>query len=117
MVSERDAGSRMEASNRVRVADRPRADDLEAFEVFVRDDADAALRHVGSVAAGDAAAAYERASRLFAYHADDVWVCPADAMTRFTTHDLDDEGDPAPTDVSGFDGGDDYEEPRQREWS
>jgi len=107
----------MEASNRVRVADRPRADDLEAFEVFVRDDADEPLRHVGSVAAEDPEGAYERATRLFAYHADDVWVCPAAAMTRFTTHDLDEDAEPAPTDVSGSDGGDDYEEPRQREWS
>lgn len=106
----------MEApAERVTVARRPRADDETAFEVFVREDADEPLRHVGSVAAEDESGAYERATRLFAWHADDVWVAPAGAFERFTTHDLDDEAEPAPSDVSGFDGGDDYEEPRQRE--
>jgi len=106
----------MEApAERVAVAERARADDETAFEVFVRDDADDPLRHVGSVAAEDETTAYERATRLFAWHADDVWVAPAGAFGRFTTHDLDDEAEPAPSDVSGFDGGDDYEEPRQRE--
>lgn len=106
----------MEApAERVTVPWRARADDDTAFEVFVRDDPDEPLRHVGSVAADDAETAYERATRLFAWHADDVWVSPADAFTRFTTHDLADDADPAPTDVSGFDGDDDYDEPRQRE--
>jgi rSAM-partnered protein len=98
---------------RVTVAKRPRADDGTAFEVFVRDDADEPLRHVGSVTAADAETAYERATRLFAWYADDVWVCPAGEFTRFSTHDLDAED--APSDASGFDGGEDYEEPRQRE--
>jgi rSAM-partnered protein len=101
--------------DRVTVAERPRADDGTAFEVFVRDDADEPLRHVGSVTADDAEDAYERATRLFAWYADDVWVSPAREFTRFSTHDLDDDAEPAPTDVSGFDGGDDCDEPRQRE--
>jgi|AntDeeMinimDraft_5_1070356.scaffolds.fasta_scaffold00024_74 rSAM-partnered protein len=104
-------------ADRVTVAERPRADDGTAFEVFVRDDVDRPLRHVGSVTAEDAADAYERATRLFAWYADDIWLCPAGDFTRFTTHDLDDDAEQAPTDVSGFDGGDDYEEPRNREWS
>jgi rSAM-partnered protein len=106
----------MEApAERVTVAERPRADEGTAFEVFVRDDAEDPLRHVGSVTAEDAEGAYERATRLFAWYADDVWVCPAGEFARFSTHDLDAAAEPAPTDVSGFDGGEEYEEPRQRE--
>jgi rSAM-partnered protein len=94
----------MEASvERVRVADRARADDGTAFEVFVRDDQDGPLRHAGSVAADDATAAYEQASRVVARGADDVWVCPADAVDRYTTHDLDADAEPAPPATSGDD--------------
>ena len=102
-------------AERVAVAQRPRADDETAFEVFVRDDADEPLRHVGSVAAEDETDAYERATRLFAWHADDVWVAPAGAFDRFTTHGLDADADPAPTGVAGDEEGDDHDEPRQRE--
>lgn len=108
----------MEApAERVTIADRPRGDPGQAFEVFVRDDSGYPLRHVGSVHADDADEAYRRATRLFAWFADDVWVCPARSMTRFSTHDLDEHADPAPGDVSGFEGGEDYEEPRNRELS
>ncbi|NHN42742.1 rSAM-partnered protein [Halorubellus sp. JP-L1] len=102
-------------TKRVTVAERPRADDGTAFEVFVRDGPDEPLRHVGSVTADDAEDAYRRATRLFAWYADEVWVCPASGFTRFSAHDLDEAAEPAPTDVSGFDGGDDYDEPRNRE--
>jgi rSAM-partnered protein len=102
-------------AERVTVARRPRADDETAFEVFVREDADEPLRYVGSVAAEDESGAYERATRLFAWYADDVWVAPAGAFERFTTRGLDGDAEAAPSDVSGFDGGEDYDEPRQRE--
>jgi rSAM-partnered protein len=104
-------------AERVAVAQRPRADDGTAFEVFVREDAEDPLRHVGSVTAEDETTAYERAARLFAWHADDVWVAPAGAFERFTTHDLDAEAAPAPSDVSDDDRGEDHDEPRQRELS
>ncbi|WP_227132686.1 Htur_1727 family rSAM-partnered candidate RiPP [Halorubellus salinus] len=106
----------MEApAERVTVAKRPRADEGTAFELFVRDDAEEPLRHVGSVTADDAEEAYERATRLFAWYADDVWVCPAGEFTRFSTHDLDADAEAAPTDASGVEDGDEYDEPRQRE--
>jgi rSAM-partnered protein len=90
-------------AERVAVAQRPRADDGTAFEVFVRDEVDEPLRHVGSVAAADAESAYERATRLFAWDVDDVWVSPATAFTRYTTHDLDADAEPAPSIDRGTD--------------
>lgn len=94
----------VEKATRHRVTDEPRAAD--AWEVFVRDDEGDQLRHVGSVVADSAADAHERATRLFAWYADDVWVAPADAVERFTVS----EGDGAePVDVA------DGTEPRTHE--
>lgn len=67
-------------------------DDGELWEVFQRDDDGRAMRHVGRVRAEDADEAHEHASRLFAWYAPEVWVCPAGAVTRFSTAgDVDDE--------------------------
>lgn len=69
-----------------------RSDDGEVWEVFQRDDDGRPMRHVGRVRAEDADAAHEHASRLFAWYAPEVWVCPAAAVTRFSTAgDVDDE--------------------------
>lgn len=82
------------------VGEQPRADHREEWEVFVRAEADGALRHVGSVTAGNPMDAHRTASRLFAWFASDVWVCPAMEVYRFSTHDLDDDWEDA-TPASG----------------
>jgi rSAM-partnered protein len=62
--------------------------------VFVRGAAAAPLRHVGSVSAPTDGAAHERATTLFARDATDVWLCPADAVSRYSIRPLDDRRDP-----------------------
>lgn len=51
---------------------------------FVREDAGDPLRHVGSVRAQSADEAYALAVRLFAWYANEIWVCPVEAVTRYT---------------------------------
>ncbi|MFB6079516.1 MAG: Htur_1727 family rSAM-partnered candidate RiPP [Haloferacaceae archaeon] len=80
----------VERTRRARVGDRPRGGEGREWEVLVREDASAPMCHVGSVTAPSADAAHERAARLFAWTATDVWLCPADEVRRFSTHDLDD---------------------------
>lgn len=82
----------MDSVNRTRVRDAPRSATGREWEVFVREDADGALQHVGSVTAGDADAAHDRARNLFGWTARDVWLCPADETRRYTAHTL---GEPA----------------------
>lgn len=84
----------VERPERYRVGDHPRDATESEWEVFVREESPDPLRHVGSVTAPDATVAYEQATRLFAWYATDVWVCPAGVTHRFSTHDLDDEADP-----------------------
>lgn len=64
--------------------------------MFVREDEADPMRHVGSVSAPTAEVAHEQATRLFAWFAADVWICPADETHRFSTHELDDEATAAP---------------------
>jgi rSAM-partnered protein len=99
-----------EPTERRRLDDGDRAPNGEEFEVFVRSDGSDPMRHAGSVRAADVDGAYEIASRLFAWHADDVWLCPSAEVTRFSTHELADDASPA-------DRSTDPEEPRAREWS
>lgn len=88
---------------RVESADRGRE-----WEVFVRSDEPDPMQHVGSVRADTADDAYALASRLFAWYAEAVWLCPAAATHRYTTHELADaRTEPPPT------AGD---EPRSTEW-
>lgn len=80
----------------------PRGDDIPEWEVFVRADRDERLRHVGSVSAATPETAHDHASRLFAWYATDVWICPAGAVHRFSEHedgeaDTSDEGAEADT--------------------
>lgn len=85
----------VEKARRERVGEEPRADadpsapgaDRE-WEVFVRDDGSDPLRHVGSLTAPDVETAREQSARLFAWYADDLWLCPADEVARFSTHRL-----------------------------
>ncbi|MCQ4332662.1 Htur_1727 family rSAM-partnered candidate RiPP [Natronomonas sp. F2-12] len=100
----------VERTERRRIEDGDRAPNGREWELFVRSDGSDPMRHVGSVRAADAEGAYELATRLFAWHAEDVWVCPSAAVTRYTTHDL---AEDAPT----VEPSTDSEEPRNREWS
>jgi rSAM-partnered protein len=78
----------VEKAERSEVGTEPRGDPTREWEVFVREDADDPLRHVGSVSAPDAEIAHEQASRLFAWYAEGLWLCPAEEVHRFSTHDL-----------------------------
>lgn len=100
----------VEPTERRRLSDDDRAPNAREWELFVRSDGGDPLRHVGSVRAADVDGAYELASRLFAWHADDVWVCPSAEVTRYTTHELAEEAATVAPPV-------DEDEPRNREWS
>lgn len=62
------------------------------WEVFCREAPDEPLTHVGSVAATSATEAHEHADRLFGWTAVDRWVCPADAVDRFSPRGLEVDG-------------------------
>ncbi len=79
----------VERPQRRRTGDHERAPNGIEWELFVRESASDPLRHVGSVRAHDVEEAYELGTRLFAWYADDLWICPADSVTRYSTHDLD----------------------------
>jgi Phenylacetic acid degradation B. len=98
----------VEKADRRADATGSRSADGRRFEVFVRAAESDPLRHVGTVAAPTAADAHEEASRLFAWYARDVWVCPAAAVSRYSTESLSSDAD---------EGGPDREaaEPRVRE--
>lgn len=81
----------VERPDRGRIDDEERAPTGREWEVFVREAGDDPMRHVGSVRARTADAAHELASRLFAWYATDLWLCPADATRRYTTTDLADD--------------------------
>jgi len=85
----------VEKANRSRVGEEPRGDPAREWEVFVREEQSEPLRHVGSVTAVDVGTARDQAARLFAWYADDLWLCPADAVHRFSTHALGDEASSA----------------------
>jgi len=70
----------------------PRSADGRRFEVFVREEAADPLRHVGTVAAPTPDAAHEEASKLFAWYARDVWVCPASETHRYSAESLGETG-------------------------
>jgi rSAM-partnered protein len=84
----------VEKPSRARLSERDAPDGTREWEVFVRDESDDALRHVGRITAPSAEDAHERASRLFGWYAESIWLCPATEVARYSTHDLDDERDP-----------------------
>ena len=86
----------VEKARRSSVGEHPRGGDQREWDVFVREDEADPMQHVGSVSAPSAGAAHEQATRLFAWFATDVWICPADETRRFSTHELDDEAAAAP---------------------
>lgn len=85
----------VERPDRYRVGDHPRDASETEWEVFVRDGEPDPLRHVGSVTAPAVSVAYEQTTKLFGWYATHIWVCPADAMHRYSTHDLDADAEPA----------------------
>lgn len=91
----------VEKAERHRVGDQPRGVDEPEWEVFVRENETDPLRHVGSVSTPSADGAHERATKLFGWCARDVWVCPAGAVRRYSTHALDEDAEPAPVGADG----------------
>jgi rSAM-partnered protein len=85
----------VERPERSRIDDGERAPTGREWEVFVREAGEEPMVHAGSVRARSAETAHELASRLFAWYATDIWVCPAEAMSRFTAHDLAEDRTPA----------------------
>ena len=81
-----------------------RSADGRRFEVFVREEEADPLRHVGTVAAPTPDAAHGEASKLFAWYARDVWVCPADETHRYSGESLAGaEADDGASAAEGFD--------------
>jgi rSAM-partnered protein len=91
----------VEKPDRSRVGEYERDATEHEWEVFVRDETTEPLRHVGSLTAPDADVAYEQGTKLFGWYAADIWVCRADDMHRFSTHDLDENATPAPIETGG----------------
>ena len=78
----------VEKTDRAGDLNGPRSADGRRFEVFVREAESDPLRHVGTVAAPTPDAAHEEASKLFAWYARDVWVCPASETHRYSAESL-----------------------------
>ena len=78
----------VEKTDRTGGSGDPRSADGRRFEVFVREEEPDPLRHVGTVAAPTPDAAHEEASKLFAWYARDVWVCPAAETYRYSAESL-----------------------------
>ncbi|WP_423995402.1 Htur_1727 family rSAM-partnered candidate RiPP [Halorubrum trapanicum] len=96
----------VEKTDRSEDANGPRSADGRRFEVFVREEESDPLRHVGTVAAPTPDAAHEEASKLFAWYARDVWVCPAVEVSRYSAESLADD------EAGGDESSDDADEPR-----
>ena len=84
----------VEKPDRYRVGEHPRDAVEREWEVFVRADEAESLCHVGSLSAPSADVAYERATRLFAWYATDIWLCPARDVHRYSTRTLDEQAEP-----------------------
>ncbi|QKY17572.1 Htur_1727 family rSAM-partnered candidate RiPP [Halorubrum sp. CBA1229] len=78
----------VEKTDRTTGSGGPRSADGRRFEVFVREEESDPLRHVGTVAAPTPDVAHEEASKLFAWYARDVWVCPAEETHRYSAESL-----------------------------
>lgn len=80
---------------RYRVDGEPSSGDDREWEAFVRDGEGDPLRRAGSVRAPSVEEAYELATRLFAWYARDVWVCPTAEIARYST-DGPEDAEPVP---------------------
>ncbi|PCR89788.1 Htur_1727 family rSAM-partnered candidate RiPP [Natrinema ejinorense] len=103
----------VEKARRSAVESDERGNPTRQWEVFIRNEEGDPMRHVGSVAAASATAAHEHASRLFGWYAADVWLCPADAVERYSTRGLAETAEERPDERAGDDDSDgEDEEPR-----
>ena len=102
----------VEKTDRTEDANGPRSADGRRFEVFVREEESDPLRHVGTVAAPTPEVAHEEASKLFAWYARDVWVCPAAEVSRYSAESLAGDEPERPGDSAASDDADDADEPR-----
>ncbi|GAA0715913.1 rSAM-partnered protein [Halorubrum trapanicum] len=105
----------VEKTDRSEGANGPRSADGRRFEVFVREEESDPLRHVGTVAAPTPDVAHEEASKLFAWYARDVWVCPAAEVSRYSAESLaNDEPEASGNSeaAGGSEAADDADEPR-----
>ena len=83
----------VENTRRSYVESNERGTPLPQWDVFVREERVDPLRHAGSVAAIDATDAYDHATELFGWDACDIWLCPADALERYSKRPLEAHGD------------------------
>lgn len=89
-----------ERARRSSVTSDGRGNPTPQWEVFVRDEAGGPMRHVGSVAAASGTEAHEHASRLFGRTVVDVWLCPAEAVERYSTRGLAEAADDRPDETA-----------------
>lgn len=91
----------VEKARRARVEEsRPDAD--PEWEVLARESEGESLRYVGSVPAPDPEAAHAETTRLFCWFDDEVWLCPAGDVRKFSTAAAEDR-EPSVPDPSGED--------------
>ena len=100
----------VEKTDRTGGSNGARSADGRRFEVFVREEEADPLRHVGTVAAPTPDAAHEEASKLFAWYARDVWLCPAAEVSRYSAASLAGDADGADADAECADEPRVYEE-------
>jgi len=100
----------VENARRTHVERDERGNPTPQWEVFIRPEADEPMRHAGSVSAASGTEAHEHASRLFGWHVDDIWLCPADAVERYSTQGLAAAADDRSDEAVG-----DSDEPRESE--
>jgi rSAM-partnered protein len=77
-----------------RIEHQPREGTDPSWEVFLRDEADDRLRHVGTISAPTERAAYDRARRLFGWFLHEIWLTPATDVHRFSADPPSDAAEP-----------------------
>ncbi|MFB6210769.1 MAG: Htur_1727 family rSAM-partnered candidate RiPP [Halobacteriales archaeon] len=70
--------------SRAEAAEQPRSATEQEWEVFLRETVSDPVQHVGSVTAPSSEIAHEQAEQLFDRFARDIWLCPADAVHRYS---------------------------------
>lgn len=85
-------------SKRYRIGNKPRDAVEREWEIFIRDNTADSLRHAGSISAPTADVAHIQTTKLFGWYATDIWVCPATAVRRYSTHTFDEQADPVGSD-------------------
>lgn len=91
----------VEKLDRYRIGEYPRNAVETEWEVFVREREGDPLHHAGSVSASTAQIAYEETTKLFAWYAKDIWICPASDVHRYSTHTLDEQAAPVELSTDG----------------